>query len=358
MQFDSLLQDIRAGRFQPVYYLFGEEPYFVQQLATALEQHAVDDASRSFNLDVLYGADVKGEQVANLCRAYPVMAPRRLVLVREAHRLAKAELDKLADYIRRPVPTTVLALIAEGKNKPDARTAFGKILDGKDDTKRPAGAPAPPPPVVFESKPLYEKDAVAWVEQQFRLRELPADPAAAHTLVEAVGLDIGRLSQEVEKIALYLAGQPKARVTKVLIYDMASIDRSYNMWELRDTLAERNAPRALEIAHRMMDNLRDNPVIPIVSQLSLFYANLGICLEANCRNENDVARVLGLAPFMARSYTRALGRYTLGDVQVALRALYEADLALKGINDSRMDEAHVCITLVLQLLSPAMLLVR
>jgi DNA polymerase III subunit delta len=336
--FQQLLAEINKGTFQPVYYLFGEEGYYLDQLEHALEQRVLAGAEPSFNLDVFYGAEATAAHIQAAVRSFPVMAPRRLVLVREAHKLRKDVTDKLTAQLDTPVPTTVLAFIHRDKKGPDARTGFGKKLKDK--------------AVYYEAKALYDNQVPKAVEDIVALRGLQIEPAALQLLTASLGTSLQRIATELDKLALQLlpAGEGPRLITRNLVHELVGIDREFNVYELINQIGARQVAKAHQTLDFLLQNLKANPPVVLIGQLYGFFAKLALLKQEKIQEEGAIASALGIPPFFAKDYRKALGLYTYPQLTQGLQHIAQADQALKGILTTRMDEGHILKTLLFNLL--------
>lgn len=335
MQFAELLKRIQAHDFQPVYYLFGEEDYYLDQLEAALEEHVLAGGEPSFNLEIYYGPEVQPGALIASARSFPMMAERRLVLVREAHRLKKDALDALALYLDDPVKSTVLAFVHRQKKGPDARTAFGKKLKTK--------------AVLFEAKALYENKVPAAVEEILQARGIGIEPKALHLLVANLGTKLSRIATELDKLALQLPQDGPKTITASLVHAFVDIDREFNVFELTSHIGARRALQAHTTIHYLTQNLRANPPVLIVGQLYSYFSKLALIKQGNLTSDSAIASALGVPPFFAKDYGSAAAKYSLPQLLRGLKAIAKADQALKGITPTRMPEEHVLKTLVFEL---------
>jgi DNA polymerase-3 subunit delta len=334
------MQDIPAGKIAPVYCLYGEEPFFIDQIVRLLEAHGLGGADPSFNFDKLYGSEVRANKLVGLLRSYPVFAERRLVIIKEAHKIPKNELGALADYLEKPVPSTVLVLAWGSRTFPDRRQKLGKLLEKN--------------AIVLESKPLYDNQVPGWIESQCRSWKLDIAADAAALLGSAMGTNLGIIASELDKIRQEAAARSLSKVDKNLVYELVSIDRDYNTFELMNALGDRNPTLSLRIIQSLMRNPKDNPPVLMIAQLYNFYIQLAQLQEANARSEADAMKLLGTNMFVAKRLLGAAKRYPARDTQLALLALHQADLALKGIRGGQSDERQVMEQLVLSCLQPAL----
>lgn len=336
MSFAKLIGDIQKGNFQPVYYLYGEEGYYLDQLEAALEKHVLAGAEPSFNLEIFYGPECQAGQLIASARSFPVMATRRLVLVREAHRLKKEALDALAVYLDNPVPSTVLAFVHREKKAPDARTAFGKKLKAQT--------------TVFEAKALYDNQVPAAVESILQARGITIEPKALHLLVANLGTRLGRIVTEIDKLVLQLPSSGPKTITSALVHEFVGIDREFNVFELVNHIGARRVAQAHTTLHYLTQNLRANPAVLIIGQLYTYFSKLALLKQGKITSDKGIASALGIPPFFAKDYALALGNFSQEQLQRSLKHIASADQALKGITPTRMDEVHILKTLLFNLL--------
>jgi len=326
-EFETLLAKVKRGEIAPLYYLWGEETYFIDQVLEQLVEQALAGGDRSFNFDQVFGNEAKAPSLIGLLRSYPVMATRRVVLMRDAHRLPKAEADRLVSYLEQPVPTTVFILVAGETGKPDTRTKWGKALLAKAES--------------LESKKLREADLAKWVAAHAAQHQLNLTPDAQALLCEALGNNLSHIENELTKLKLLLPDAKGKSIGRAQIYDYVSIDREFNSFELIEKISERDLHGTLRIVQQMMKNPKENPPIPLVAQLFGFFTQLLTLYGRNARNENDVMQLANTNYMQAKRLRVALTRYNRPQTERVLKILQETDNALKGIGTGKADENHL-----------------
>ena len=202
MSFEDILRDIRAKRFHPVYFLHGEEPFFIDRIAEAIEDHALQEAERGFNQTILYGKDTESMPLLDTLRRYPMMAERQVVVLREAQDM-KGIAD-LAPYLEKPMTSTLFVLCYKHK-KLDMRTKFGKALMEK--------------ALVFESKKLYDNQVADWIAGYCKSKKLGIEHTASALMAEYLGTDLSKIANEVDKLALNLFCNISVNIAPFLILD-------------------------------------------------------------------------------------------------------------------------------------------
>ena len=334
--FVKLQGEILSKNLGPLYFFIGDEPYFLDKLSDIFEHNLLDENEQSFNLEVIYGADLNAGSFVALARQYPVFAPYRIILVKEAQRIRKDQMDRLTPYLKQPATSTVVVFVYKSETGPDKRTTIGKILFNE--------------AVVFESKRMYENQIGDWIEQWLRLRNVAIEPQALILLVSCLGANLQLIENELNKI---LAQQPEnkaARIDKDMIYENINIDKEFNIFELINALGERNGLKSIQIATYLSLQAKNNPTIMIVAQLYSFYLKVAKLKQRRNISEGEAAKLLGVHPFWVKQYLAAARVHTFSQVVGNIQHLQEADLALKGISTTQMSEAHILKSLVLNLL--------
>lgn len=338
MSFHAIRKDIQAGKFAPVYYLHGEESFLIEKLAQALDADGavLTAADAAFNREVFYGPETSASQVVNACRSFPVMANRRLVMVKEAHRMAKPEVEKLTSYLKQPVPSTVLVLLFKDRRAglpKAAATAVNKV--GVD----------------FFAKKLYDRDVQQWVLTLIQEAGYEADPAVVAALVDHLGLHLNLIENELEKMFIYLRAQQIHKLERDFVFQMIDVDKEFNAFELVSALAQRQSYRCHLIVERLTQNAKSNPPTLILNALFRFFHHLALVHRHQLRDPNSVKHQLGLNYFQAKDCIAAMRHYPLVRVYRNLGLIEAADLRLKGQTPSHMGDAHALKTLVWQLLN-------
>ena len=309
----EILADVRSRTFKPVYLLHGLEPYFTDLVAEAFERKAIDEASKSFNQQVLYGRDVAPGLIIDAASRYPMMSPYQLVLVKEAQDLENIGL--LAQYLKQPVPSTVLVLAYRGK-KLKANTKVYKAIAH-------AGT-------ILESKPLYSNQVPRFITAEFGRRKRKADPGVAELLAEYLGTDLVVLTGALDKLYLNV---PKERpITAADVEAHVGISRQFNLFELQDALGMRDHERALRIAFALSQNEREHPLPVTLASLFGYYAGLFAIHDVLGRSEQDQKEATGIhSPFRLGKIRQAASRWRREELMAVLELLGEFDLRSKGV---------------------------
>lgn len=336
MEFEKLKKDIEAQKFAPVYYLGGTEPYYVDKLARMLEDRVLNPGEEAFNKSVMYGADVKGAKLLGELRSFPMMANRRLVILKEAQAIGKGELEAIQGYFDNPVASTVFVMTFKGKDM-DARTKLFKSIEKNG--------------IVFKSKALYDNQIPAWIQDYCTQKGYQLTPEAQRILATYLGTNLALIESELEKIFLYMAGDGNKKISQEIVFEMINVDKDFNVFELMNSLGARDHAKSHWIVSHMMRNVKENPPVLIVFQLFQFFAKLMRLHSRKLTKEQEIATELKMHPFLARQYVDAVKKYTTRDLYRNMTFILEADLFLKGVQNTHMSDEHVMKTLVYKILN-------
>ena len=315
MDYQTILKELRAGTYRPVYLLHGTEPYFIDRVSDYIEQHALSAAERAFNQTILYGKDVDPQALLDTVRRYPMMAPRQVVLVKEAQDLAGG-LKRLEDYLTKPAPTTVLVLAWKHKRF-NAKTKLAKGIE------KAGGA-------VVEGKQLYDSQVPDWIVQYLKTKKLRIEGPAAALIAEYVGTELGKVANELDKLALNLP--EGTTVTDQLVAENIGISREYNVFELQRALGARDELKAQRIVRNFQQNKRKHPLVMTVASLSNFFAKLFAYQQVRREHDSVQLKAMGMGKsWQLRDYKAAAHKFNRAQTERALRILRDYDLRAKGV---------------------------
>lgn len=312
----SIVDDIKNGVIKPIYFLSGEEPYFIDQISDYIEHNLLDEAEKGFNQVVLYGRDVSVEDIVSNAKRYPMMAERQVVIVKEAQDLSR-HIEKLVPYVKNPQPSTVLVMAYKYK-KLDKRKGLAKALKEHG--------------VHYESKKLYENQVGDWLRRVLIDEGYHIQPKAAQILVDYLGNDLGKVKNELNKLMLIL---PKgSEITPQAIEENIGISKDFNIFELRKAISEKDVVKAQRIAQYFTQNPKDNPLVLTVSQLFSLFVNILKYHGLPQKDKSSVARALGVSPFFVGEYITAGRNYPMKKVSHCISMIREIDVKSKGVGAS------------------------
>ncbi len=322
MTFDEIMKDLKAGNYKPVYFLYGEESYFIDKITDYILQNALPENAKAFNQIVLYGKDIKVGDINDTARRYPMMADKFLVVVKEAQNIKG--LDKLVHYIQNPVETTILVINYKAKSI-DKRTKFYKELQKN--------------AVILEAKRLYENQVPKWINKYLESKKIKITPLAAQLLVDHLGTELEKITNELDKLLISL---PEGHtINEKDIEKNIGISKDYSIFELQNAIVENNQLKINQIVNHFAANSKANPFIKTINGLYSFFEKVLLVHSVKSREKNEVARVLGVNPYFANTYIKAAGRYTLPRLSYVFGLLHEYDLKAKGVGNTSMPEGEL-----------------
>ena len=309
----KIINDIKAGHIKPIYFLMGDEPYYIDRLTDFIDENILTEDEKGFNQTVLYGRDVSIEDIVSTSRRYPMMAERQVVIVKEAQDLSRT-IDNLESYAKNPTPTTVLVIAYKYKTL-DKRKKLLKNIEANG--------------LVFESKKLYENQVGDWIRRVLQGKQYGIEPKAAAMLVEFLGTDLSKINNELEKLQIIL---PKnSTITPKHIEENIGFSKDFNNFELIKALGDGNQFKAYQIAQYFAENPKDNPIVVTTSQVFRYFTQLLQYHGLKDRSSKNVASVLKISPYFVNDYAQAIKNYPMKKVSAIVASLREVDVKSKGV---------------------------
>ncbi|MCB0450228.1 MAG: DNA polymerase III subunit delta [Confluentibacter sp.] len=329
----QIVTDIKNGHLKPIYFLMGEEPYYIDRISEFIEDHVLAQEERGFNQMVLYGRDVTVEDIISNAKRYPMMADHQVIIVKEAQDLARS-IEKLADYAKQPQPTTVLVMNYKYKTI-DKRKALYKTLQKNG--------------VVYESKKLYENQVADWIRRVLSTKNYTIVPKAAQMLVEFLGTDLSKISNELDKLQIIL---PKGtQISPEHIEENIGISKDFNNFELRQAIGEKNAFKAFRIVNYFAENPKDNPMVVTVTLLFNFFSQLLQFHGLTDKSPRNVASALKVNPYFVNEYVLAAKNYPMKKVSEVISVLREFDVKSKGVGSNAVPQGDLLKELLVKIVS-------
>lgn len=334
---ESVLKDLKAKKFAPIYFLQGDEPYFIDLITDFIEKNAIPEQERGFNQLVIYGKDSPMNVILGNARKFPMMAERQLVIVKEAQSipdLTKEDSQKLLlTYLANPLPSTIL-VFAHKHKKLDGRSALKKELDKR--------------AIFVDSEKVKDWKLVEWIQGYFHEKGHQLEPKASQLLSDSIGNNLEVLTNEVGKMLINFSEPTK--FTSEHISKYIGINKDYNNFELSKAIGFRDVIKANKIIHYFIQNPKAHPVIPIFSLLYNYFSKVALLHRAGQLPDNQLAAVLGINPYGLKEYQAAARNYKLGKVIEVFTYIKEADLRFKGVDSGSMDEGEILRELVYKIL--------
>ena len=315
VSYEEITSDLKKRIFKPVYFLAGEEPYYIDLISGYIEEKVLPEAEKSFNQMILYGEDTSVPAIIDTARKFPMMSSHQVVIVKEAQSLKKIE--DLVFYLEKPLPSTILVINYKYRVV-DKRTKFYKALEAH--------------AVYFESPRLRDYQIPAWIERYLMVQGIKTDPSASAMLTEYLGTDLHKIVNELNKLLITLpAGKPV--ITTSLIEKNIGISKDYNNFELQKAVGEKNILKANMIVRHFAGNPRDNPITLSVASLFNYFARLLTYHYLTDKSKNNVAAALKINPYFVRDYEISASKYNVSKTVQAISLLRTYDMKSKGYGD-------------------------
>ena len=331
--FESIFKELKAKKYYPIYYLMGEEPYYIDLISDYIANHVLTETEKEFNQTIVYGADTDIASVINAAKRYPMMSEYQVVIVKEAQALRN--LDELSYYLQKPLISTIL-VICHKHGALDKRKKLAIEIEKKG--------------ILFESKRLKEFQLPTFINSYMKRRGVDIESKAISMLAEFVGTDLSRLAGEMEKLIITLP-KNQTRVTPEQIEKNIGISKDYNNFELRAALIEKDVVKANRIVKYFEENLKTNPIQLTLSSLFVFFSNLMLAYYAPDKSEQGIASFLGLkASWQSREYQTAMRSYSGVKTMHIISYIRYADAQSKGIQNSSTNDGEILRELIFNIL--------
>lgn len=327
--YEAIARDLKNRIYKPVYYLMGEESYYIDKISEYIAQTVLTDEEKEFNLTVVYGSDTDVATVINAAKRYPMMAERQVVIVKEAQQLKSIE--ELVYYVQKPLQSTVLVLCHK---------------NGTIDRRKKLAAEVEKVGVLFESKKLKEAQLPGFITSYLKRKSVDIEPKASEMMAEFVGADLNRMAGELDKLVITLP-QGVTRVSPEQIELNIGISKDYNNYELRSALVVKDVLKANKIIKYFEENPKTNPIQMTLSVLFGFFSNLMLAYYAPEKTEQGIAAQLGLrSPWQAREYIMAMRQYSGVKVMQIIGEIRYCDARSKGVGNSSLSDGDLLRELI------------
>lgn len=333
--FASIMRDLKARKYAPVYYLMGEEGYYIDQISDYIAEHVLAPEERDFNQTVLFGSDVTASQVADAARRYPMMAERQVVIVKEAQNIKNTE--ALEKYMKQPSPTTVLVICHKNGKIDGRKREYVKAI-------QQAG-------VLFESKKLYDRELPPFIDDYLRERQVSIDMKSTQLIAEAIGSNLSRLTSELDKLLISLP-EGDRRVTPQVVEEQIGVSKDFNGFELRDAIVNRNIFKANQIINYFDKNPKAGSIYAFLPLLFNYFQNLMQAYYCPQRQSQEaVAAWLEMkSPWAAKDYMTGMRNYTGMKVMQIIGKLREMDAKSKGLDNPNTPPGELMKELIFYIL--------
>lgn len=332
MDYKVILKDLKNKVYHPVYFLTGEEAYYIDLIADYIEDNVLDEAEKDFNQTILYGKETDITTIISEAKRYPMMANHNVVIIKEAQHLSR-EIEKLESYIDNPTSSTILVFCYKYK-KVDGRKAIGKKL--KKQT------------VYLETKKLYDNQVADWITAFLKAKKYDITPQASLLIAESVGTDLSKIVNELNKLTINIPSgntiDPKA------VEENIGISKDFNNFELNKALGKKDILKANQIILHFAKNEKEHPLVVTIGMLYSHFSKILKVHYAKDKTPNGLASVLGVNPFFVQDYTVAARNYNIKKSVKIIGYLRDYDLKSKGVNNVSTTNGELLKELIFKIL--------
>ena len=335
VSFETIMRDLKARKFMPVYYLMGDEPYYIDQIADYIADHVLQPEERDFNQTILFGSDTTASQIADAARRYPMMSEFQVLIVKEAQNVKNTE--ALEKYFKAPLKSTILVMCHKNGTIDGRKKEYVKSI-------QTAG-------VLFESKKLRDRDLPVYIESYLQNHQVSIDPKSVQMIADNIGAYLSRLTGELEKLMISLPEQDR-RVTPQIVEDQIGISKDFNGFELRDAIVSKNVYKANLIIKYFDENPKAGSIYSFLPMLFNYFQNLMIAYYApNNKSQEAVAEWLELrSPWAAKDYMTGMRNYAGMKVMQIISKMREIDAKSKGLDNPNTPPGELMKELIFYIL--------
>ena len=314
-----------------MYWLEGEEEYFIDKVVEFAEHHILNESEASFNLSVFYGKDANWADVVNACSRYPMFAERQVVLLKEAQQMK--DIEKLESYIENPLASTVF-VVSYKEKKLDARKKFAKLVKEKG--------------VLISTKKMYDRELPQWTQELLQSKQLTITQKGLALLVDHIGNDLVRIENEIDKLSVNLG--KRTTISEDDIEQYIGVSKDYNVFELQSALAAKDLARSIRIIQYFEANPKAGPIQLVLPSLYSFFSKVFMVFGAGTSDEKSVAAAIGVNPYFMKGYMQAAKLYTYPGVEKTLLLLHTYNLKSVGVGSTGTEDASLLKEMIVKML--------
>lgn len=333
----EILNNLKNNKVNPIYFLQGDEPFYIDQVSDYIEDNLLSEADRGFNQTIMYGRDSKMHEVLTNAKRFPMMAERQVVIIKEAHLLAdfknKEGRALLEAYVENPLDSTVLVFCYK-YGKLDGKTSLAKLLNKK--------------AIVLNSLRLKDYQVPDWIKSYITRKGYGISEMATRLIADHIGNNLERLSNEIDK--LLINHNPSEIIDDSIVEKNIGISKEYNVFELQNAIMNRDVLKANKIVKYFGANPKDHNPIPIIALLFTLFNKLLLVHQSKDKSPQNLAKVLKVNPYFVKDYLNAIRNFPMYSVKQNIHHIYEADMAVKGVDSPSISGESILKQLVFKLI--------
>lgn len=332
MSAEKIISDWKKKLFKPVYWLEGEEDYFIDKIVHYAEHNILTEAEAGFNLTVFYGRDADWTMVINSCKRYPMFAERQVVILKEAQHMR--DIDKLESYIGQPLSSTVF-IVAYKEKKVDGRTQLAKLLKTKAE--------------LFTTKKMYDNQLPDWTNELIKGKGYTISQKGVLLLVDHIGNDLSRIDNEVDKMLVNLGS--RTNITEDDIEKYVGVSKEYNPFELQSAMAAKDLAKAMRIIQYFEANPKAAPIQLVLPTLYNLFSKTYMIFGQTSNDDKTIAANIGVNAWFVKDYLLVARNYGYNGVEKALLLLHHYNLKSVGVNDTGSADASLLKEMVAKMVN-------
>jgi DNA polymerase-3 subunit delta len=310
----SIIADWKKNVYKPLYWLEGEEEFYIDEVMDYAENKILPASEAEFNRSIFYGKDANWADVLNTCRRYPMFAERQVVLLKEAQQMK--DIEKLESYIENPLASTVLVVSYKGKTI-DGRSRISKLIKKNGE--------------VFLSKKIYDNQLPSWTNGYLQSKGYQITPRALTLLVDHIGNDLNRISNEVQKLSINLGAEKN--ITEDDIEKYIGVSKEYNIFELQHAISKKDLSKAIRIIQYFDANPKAAPIQLILPSLYNYFTKILVIYQMNDKSEKALRPIFYNNPFLVQQAMDMLLNYSAAEAEQLIMLLHDYNLKSIGIKN-------------------------
>lgn len=330
----AIIKSIKDRNLNSIYFLMGDEPFYIDQISDTIENSVLSDEEKGFNQTIVYGRDISIDEIIGHAKRFPMMSEFQVIIVKEAQDLSR-QIEQLVPYVENPQTSTILVLNYKYK-KLDKRKGLYKALKKQN-------------AIILETKKLYDNQMADWVTTLVTSKGYSISIKASHLMVEFLGNDLSKINNEIDKLTGLI--QTNETITPELIESYIGISKDYNNFELKKSVGVKDIQKVFKIVKYFSDNPKDNPFILTVAMLFNFFSQLMIYHGLPDKSKTNVAKVLGINPYFVSEYSTAAKFYPMKKVSKIITTLRTYDLKGKGVNAQNLKASDLLNEMLIDILA-------
>ena len=332
MSAEKIISEWKKKKFKPIYWLEGEEDYYIDRVVDHAEHHILDESQAGFNLTVFYGRDADWASVVNACRRYPMFAEFQVVLLKEAQQMK--DIDKLEGYIENPLPSTLFVVAYKGKSY-DKRTKLYKLLKSNAE--------------IFSSEKIRDYKLAEWIGELVQAKGFKMNSKAISLVEEHIGNDLSRIANEIDKLALNL--KDRKEITEDDIEQYIGISKEYNVFELQAAIAKKDLARAITIIQYFEGNPKAGPIQMVLPALYASFSKVYTVFGMNDRSEAALKPHFYFNAVAVKNALETINNYGYEGIERILLLLHQYNLKGVGIDNAGTSDASLMKEMVVKMIA-------